>query len=55
MHMGSGPVTVENVTNEGIQLVDRVRSADLHLEGAFRHEIAIPDELFPDTWKNLMS
>jgi len=55
MHMGSGPVTVENVTNEGIQLVDRVRSADWHLEGAFRHEIAIPDDLFPDTWKNLMS
>lgn len=54
MHLGHGPVTISNVTQEGIQLVDRIQSADWHMEGAFRHEMAVPDDVFPDTWKNLM-
>lgn len=52
MHLGHGPVTVTNVTQEAIQLVDRIKSADWHLEGAFRHTMMIPDDIFPESWKN---
>jgi hypothetical protein len=24
----------------------------MHLPNAFRHSLMIPDEIFPDTWKN---
>ena len=54
MHLGHGPVTITSVTQEGIQLVDRIKSADWHLQGAFRHTMMIPDDVFPDSWKNRM-
>lgn len=43
---------VLNVPKEGIQLKDKLYSADWHLENAFRHEIMIPDDMFPESWKN---
>jgi hypothetical protein len=27
-------------------------TTDQHLENAFRHEIGIPDAIFPDQWKD---
>jgi hypothetical protein len=43
---------VKNVPKEGVELVDRLKTADWHMKNAFRHEIMIPDDIFPDSWKN---
>jgi hypothetical protein len=32
--------------------MDDLLTQDWHLEGAFRHEIMIPDDMFPESWKN---
>ncbi|GKY98732.1 hypothetical protein MPSEU_000829500 [Mayamaea pseudoterrestris] len=45
-------VVVENVPEEGIFLYEKAFAADWHLPNSFRHEIMIPDELFPDIWQN---
>ena len=45
-------IVVQNVPIEGIDLMDDLLTQDWHLEGAFRHEIMIPDDLFPELWKN---
>jgi len=36
----------------GIELLDKIHSADFHLPQAFRHYIQIPDNILPDAWKN---
>jgi len=36
----------------GVELVDKLHSADFHLPQAFRHYIQIPDDILPDAWKN---
>jgi hypothetical protein len=45
-------VTVVDVPKHGIYLYDRAFTADWHLPNAFRHEMAIPDDIFPEAWKN---
>ena len=46
-------VTVHQVTQpEGIDLFDKALSQDFHLAQSFRHYIGIPDDLFPESWKN---
>jgi hypothetical protein len=46
-------VIVEDVTSpEGIELTDKIKTADWHLPNAFRHPISIPDDIMPDAWKN---
>jgi len=46
-------VHVMNVPfKDGIELADHLLTADWHLEHAFRHEIMIPDDMFPEQWKN---
>jgi hypothetical protein len=45
-------VVVQHVPIEGIDLMDDLLTQDWHLEGAFRHEIMIPDDMFPESWKN---
>lgn len=50
---GSESVTVYNVPYpEGIRLVDKAYSQDWHLPQSFRHKIQIPDDIFPEIWKN---
>lgn len=44
---------VEEVPRFAIKLSDVLRSSDQHLSTAFRHEIGIPDEIFPNAWKDL--
>jgi len=44
---------VEEVPRSAIKLADILRSSDQHSPAAFRHEIRISDEIFPDTWKDL--
>lgn len=36
-----------------IQFSDKIYTTDQHLENAFRHEIGIPDSLFPEQWMDL--
>lgn len=45
---------LEHVPRESIFFSDRPYTSDLFLENAFRHDIRIPDELFPEQWKNLI-
>lgn len=48
----SHKIVVEDVTAEGIFLYERAFAADWHLPNSFRHEIMIPDDIFPEIWKN---
>ena len=32
---------------------DKPQTADMYLENAFRHHIGIPDDLMPNSWRNL--
>ena len=42
---------VNNVPSNKVTLVDVEYSRDQHLPYAFRHFIPLPDNLYPDTWK----
>jgi hypothetical protein len=44
---------VKDVPRYAIRLTDKMYSTDQHLENAFRHEINIPDDIFPSQWKDL--
>jgi len=44
---------VTNVPRHAVRFSDKIYTTDQHLEYAFRHEIGVPDELFPDAWKDL--
>lgn len=47
--------TLFDVPEYAIRIVDRPYTADVFLPQAFRHEIIVPDGLYPDAWmrKNL--
>ena len=45
---------VLDIPREGIHFVDRPYSSDIFLKNAFRHEMQIPDSIFPDVWRNLL-
>lgn len=44
---------VEDVPREGLVFRDRPYTSDIFVKGAFRHDIRIPDDIFPDAWRNL--
>jgi SET domain len=44
---------VKDVPREAFQFVNRPYTSDMLLPNAFRHDIRIPDEIFPERWKNL--
>lgn len=44
-------VFVTNMPREAITFLDYPYLSDIHLKGAFRHEIMIPDDIFPSAWK----
>lgn len=46
-------IVVNNVPRRAIQFFDDLYTADQHQEGVFRHEIGIPDAIFPIKWINL--
>jgi len=46
---------VSGIPREAIRFRDVKYTSDMHLKGAFRHEIMIPDEIFPNIWKNVNS
>jgi hypothetical protein len=43
---------LEKVPREAFVFVHTPYASDMHLPNAFRHSIMVPDEIFPDTWKN---
>lgn len=44
---------VTNIPRRAIRLDDKLQSSDQNLASAFRHEIHIPDKVFPKAWKDL--
>lgn len=47
------PVIVRGVPHFAITFVDKPYTGDIHTVGAFRRWIEIPDERFPQMWRNL--
>lgn len=47
-------VIIEEVTDEGVELVDKLKTADWHMPNGFRHPIGIPDDIMPSLWLNKM-
>ena len=47
-------VIIEEVTDEGVELVDKLKSSDWHMPNGFRHPIGIPDDIMPSLWLNKM-
>ncbi|KAL3917310.1 MAG: hypothetical protein SGILL_004773 [Bacillariaceae sp.] len=53
---GDGDMDIEEVTNvphSACTFIDLPYSSDIHLPGAFRHYIEIPDPIFPRQWENI--
>jgi len=46
------PIILTEYPEESIRFVNRPYTSDNFLPQAFRHYIGIPDELFPEQWKN---
>jgi hypothetical protein len=42
----------QNVPRSALSFFDKPGRTDMHLPYAFRHVIGIPDEIFPEQWKN---
>mmetsp|Transcript_17515 Transcript_17515/g.26592 ORF Transcript_17515/g.26592 Transcript_17515/m.26592 type:complete len:598 (+) Transcript_17515:47-1840(+) len=45
---------VVDVPREAFIFVDKPYTSDFLQDNVFRHDIRIPDEIFPDTWKNFL-
>jgi len=46
-------IKIENVPRNAITYVDVAYSKDQYLKGTFRHEIRVPDGMFPKNWLDL--
>jgi hypothetical protein len=46
-------LVVEDMPREAFVFQDRPYTSDMFLTNAFRHDIRIPDDIFPDAWKNM--
>jgi hypothetical protein len=42
----------EGVPRSVISFLDKPYTTDIHLSNVFRHDIRIPDEMFPRKWRN---
>eukprot|EP00978_Attheya_sp_CCMP212_P040573 scaffold222682_cov45-Attheya_sp.AAC.1 len=49
---GNDERLVKLVPRESIVFLDRPYTSEEHLPNAFRHEIGIPDEIFPTSWND---
>ena len=43
----------KSIPKQAFRFVDKPYRSDIHLENAFRHDIRIPDSMFPEKWRNL--
>jgi len=48
-----GHVFVVGMKSEAIKVIDLPYTSDEHIEGAFRHEIGVPDGFFPSNWLDI--
>lgn len=48
----SGDMQILNVPHSAIMFVDSAYTSDIHQEGAFRHPIGIPNDIFPQAWRD---
>ena len=46
-------VVLEHFPRRAFKFEDRSNTSDVFNSNFFRHDIRIPDDLFPDTWKNI--
>mmetsp|Transcript_41112 Transcript_41112/g.76032 ORF Transcript_41112/g.76032 Transcript_41112/m.76032 type:complete len:95 (+) Transcript_41112:3-287(+) len=46
-------VVVNDVPRRAIVFTNRPYTTDMHLTNAFRHEMMVPDDVFPEAWRNL--
>ena len=44
---------IENVPRDAIQFVNVPYTSDVFLKNSFRHEMHLPDSIFPESWKNV--
>lgn len=49
---GTSSTVVPGIPRSGLKFFDHPYTTDLHLPSAFRQPVEIPDELFPEAWKN---
>jgi len=49
---GDDTIEVKGIPRRAIRFVDQPYTSDQHISNAFRHEIAIPDDIFPGTWRD---
>ena len=47
------PIVLKNVTRNQIKFAPRPYTSNIFEKKAFRHFIGMPDDLFPESWKNL--
>eukprot|EP00559_Dactyliosolen_fragilissimus_P002967 CAMPEP_0184861702 /NCGR_PEP_ID=MMETSP0580-20130426/6320_1 /TAXON_ID=1118495 /ORGANISM="Dactyliosolen fragilissimus" /LENGTH=811 /DNA_ID=CAMNT_0027359289 /DNA_START=195 /DNA_END=2630 /DNA_ORIENTATION=+ len=47
------PVLARNIPERFIRYVDKPYTSDVHTRGTFRHPIHIPNNIFPQQWKDL--
>lgn len=52
VHLDEGISNKKTVSRHHILFTMRKYSSDQHLPGAFRHFIGVPDEMWPEQWKN---
>jgi hypothetical protein len=43
----------EGLPREAFEFKDKPYTSDIHLHNAFRHDMRVPDEIFPEAWKNI--
>jgi hypothetical protein len=48
-----GPKKVTDLPREVFRFVDHPYTSDMFMDNAFRHDIRVPDEMFPQAWRNL--
>lgn len=45
-------IKIKGYDATGVDIYDKPFTADWHMPNAFRHEIAIPDDVMPEAWLN---
>jgi SET domain len=53
LYFDSQELVVKEIPRYAIQFVDKRYKSDLTLRNAFRHEIHLPNEMVPDSWRDL--
>lgn len=54
-HESDLPRILTNYSRSSIHYIVQSYAGDQFIPGAFRHAIGIPDEMFPEQWKNLLA